>query len=66
MPSVRRLEVTAAFDLARKSDRLVWGYDSRTGRGGTVNDPAKWPEDWDRVCVEGDSTWTLIKKGDPK
>jgi hypothetical protein len=51
--------------FARAAGRRVFGYDSRTGRGGEVKERL-WPGTFDRGCVEGDSEWSRVEPGDAR
>ena len=46
----------------RAGGRRVYGYDSKTGRGGSASSPGQFKPEWDRACVEGDKAWTLLQR----
>jgi hypothetical protein len=52
-------EVIARSHLA---GRAVWGYDSKSGRGGVARTASEVAGGWDRLCVEGDERWTLLPR----
>lgn len=51
--------IITILKAAGKRNRKVWGYAS--GDGGAVPmHNGKIPKTWDRICVEGDETWTRL------
>lgn len=58
-PAPTRAELIDAV-FARRDGRKVYGYDPLTGRGGELASPAAVPAQVGRLCVEGESQWTLL------
>jgi hypothetical protein len=54
----REKVIREVFARAKKSDRRVFGYSSDNGRCAEAVRVA--PDEWDRICVEGDRRWTSL------
>lgn len=59
---VRHLLIEAILARAGESKRRVFGFSSRDGRP-TPPGAKGIPATWDRICVEGDTAWTLLPAG---
>lgn len=57
---IRHLSLVAL--LARANGKAVWVYDSQDGRAQKVKGRRGVKPEHDRICVEGDESWTAIPK----